>query len=234
VRNDDQKIKDMCESVLPSTSRKNAREKRRIAHGANRARERAALRAARNDGDYERELGDSDGRRRNAIREMVWDRRAADKVAPLVRWARVTVEEDPVLRNAAPEDVTAYFAALLPDNLIGRHAIQHIRWGLGLDRDREVWLARSRRRWAERDAAARQRDLYREAVVALVEAGRHGDVNHAVRKVRRAQIARAELDGKPVEEVQLVPFLAGAHAIEEFLAATQNDVRVRATILSRF
>lgn len=227
MRNHDEKIKDVCESVLPSTSRKNAREKRRIAHGAERARERAALRGAVGGGRYERVLGDSDSRRRIEISQMVWDRRAADKIAPLVRWARVTAARDPKLRDATPEDVLTHFAALLPDNLIGRHALDHIRWGLGLE---DVpWREQyARRRARQRADAAHERSRYRNVVVALVEAGRHGDINRAVRRIRHAQVASAERDGKPL--ARLAPYLAGLHAVDEFVAATEGDTRVRAAI----
>lgn len=228
MRNHDEKIKDMCESVLPSTSRKNAREQRRIAHGADRARERAALRGGIGGYRFERMLGDADGRRRNEIGQMVWDRRAADKIAPLVRWARVTVERDPKLRDATPEDVLAHFAALLPDNPIGRHALDHIRWGLRLE---EVpWREQyERRRARQRADAANERSRYRHVVVALVEAGRHGDINQAVRRVRHLQFASAERDGKP--PARLAQYLAGLHAVDEFVAATERDTRVRAAIL---
>lgn len=230
MRNHDQKVKDMCESVLPSTSRKNAREKRRIAHGTARAHQRAALRAAIEENELGPALGDADGRRCAAIHEMVRDRRAADKVAPLIRWARATLEREPKLRNAAPEEVIAYFASLLPDNLIGRHAVQHIEWGLGLRRG--DWRERAERRWAAQQAAAAgERTRYREAVITLVNAGRHGDINRVVRQLRRAQIAEAESDGKPVDDSALVPFLDGAHDIEAFILATQNRAKTRAAIL---
>lgn len=230
MRNHDQKIKDMCESVLPSTSRKNAREKRRIAHGADRARERAALRAAATGGDHERQLDDSDGRRRAAIHEMVSDRRNADKVAPLVRWARATVERDPGLRDGTPEDVIAHFSALLPDNLIGRHAVQHIQLDLGLES--EAWRVSWERRMArEREAAAKERTRYRDVVIALVRAGQHGDINRVAKRLRRAQIALCERDGKPVDEARLVPLLAGPHAVDGFVTATENNTQVRSAIL---
>src|SRR4051794_40629383 len=220
----------MCESVLPSTSRKNARETRRIAHGTARAHQRAALRAAIPKNDLEPQLGDADGRRRAAIQEMVWDRRAADKVAPLVRWARVTLEREPKLRDAAPEDVIAYFASLLPDNLIGRHALQHIEWGLGLERN--DWRERAERRWAaQKAAAADERTRYRQAVFSLINAGQHGELNRVVRRVRRAQAARAESDDNPVDDSRLIPYLDGAHDIDAFIAATQNHDQARTAIL---
>jgi hypothetical protein len=43
VRNHDEKIKDMVESVLPSTARKSARDRRRIVHKKARAHQCVAL-----------------------------------------------------------------------------------------------------------------------------------------------------------------------------------------------
>ena len=52
VRSHDEKIKDMAESVLPSTARRSAREFRRRAHRRQRARQRDLLIAIRR-GDYD-------------------------------------------------------------------------------------------------------------------------------------------------------------------------------------
>ncbi len=57
---------------------------------------------------------------------MVVDRRSADKIGPLTRWAVRTIEQDPALRDAALGDQVAYFAARLPTDVIGRHAVFHI------------------------------------------------------------------------------------------------------------
>lgn len=96
MRNHDEKIKDMVESVLPSTRRQTARTERRIVHKKQRTRQRDMLRnmAAESDRDFR------EGRRLAAISNMVWDRRAADNVGALVRWARAVVERDPVLAAA--------------------------------------------------------------------------------------------------------------------------------------
>jgi hypothetical protein len=81
VQNHDEKVTDIIRSVLPSTARCDTRATRRSIHRAARRKVNAALRA-----------GDSDAfvDVRGAIEEMVWDRRAVDKVARLMRWALTT------------------------------------------------------------------------------------------------------------------------------------------------
>lgn len=127
MRNHDEKIKDMVESVLPSTRRKAARNERRRAHKQQRSRQRDVLAniTAEPDPDFR------EARQAAAISNMVWDRRAADNVGALVRWAEATVEKDADLRDAGWAGQRAWFASVLPDNTIGRHALQHIEWAIG-------------------------------------------------------------------------------------------------------
>lgn len=231
MRNHDQKNKDMCESVLPSTSRQNARELRRIAHGTNRAAERVALRGIGRI-DYEGRLSDADVRRRGAVGEMVRDRRAADKISSLVRWARVTVQHDPKLRNAEREDVLGHFASLLPDNTIGRHAVQHIDYGLfGHSFGHSVsWEEILERRAA---AVKAERERFRVKVTALVRAGRHGDINREVRRLREPQLTaveRAKIEGRRCDRLPLLPYLEGVHHLDEWVVAVQDDGAVRAAV----
>ena len=232
MRNHDQKNKDMCKSVLPSTSRKNARQTRRAAHGAIRAAERAVLPGIRLEEDGST-MWDADRRRRSAVSEMVLDRRSADKIGSLVRWARVTVERDARLRDASQDEVLAYFAGLLPNNTIGRHAIQHIEYGLF------GYASRFSISYEERSAGLRaaemaQRDRFRARVVALMVAGFHRDLNDALRRLRAQQldaIGRAKQDGQRWDGLPpLVPLMKGSHALEEFVVATQDHRAVRAAV----
>jgi hypothetical protein len=90
VRNHNQKIKDMAESVLPSTGRKGARETRRNLHHTERARTRTALyNWVRSTERADLDISPA-STYRSDIRELVYDRRSADKVGPLVRCARWT------------------------------------------------------------------------------------------------------------------------------------------------
>ncbi len=155
MQNHDEKITDIIRSVLPSTARRHTRASRRLIHRAERRKVNAALRA-----------GDSDAYLdvRGAIEEMVWDRQAADKVAPLVRWALHHVRHDPRLGDAEFAERLDHFRQLLPDNTIGRHALSHIAWPL------ERLDARPRQ-LPERSLG----DVAR--VRALYEAGHHRELN---------------------------------------------------------
>jgi len=154
VQNHDEKITDVIRSVLPSTARRDARRTRQLIHRAARRKVKVALRA----GDVDAFVDI-----RGAIEEMVWDRRAADKLGPLVRWALYQVRHDPRLREAGFAERIDHFRKLLPDNTIGRHALNHIAWPLER-------LDSPPRRFA--DGSSRVGE-----VRALYEAGYHGELN---------------------------------------------------------
>jgi len=129
VKNHDEKIKDMVESVLPSTARKSARDRRRIVHKRARAHQRVAL------ADVTVSCDDvcvdfRDGRRKSELHWIVLDRRGADNVGALTRWAVAVVDSDPTLRRAPLHVQVGHFASLLPADVIGQHAVQHIEWAL--------------------------------------------------------------------------------------------------------
>lgn len=228
MRNHDEKARDMARSVLPSNARKTARRARAQIHGRDRARERQLLNELRRAPDF----GDLDdeaplGRdHRLDMLDMVRDRRDADKVAPLLRWAARTVERDPRLSAASPEDREAYFRSVLPPGLIGDHAVTHL-WSVIGTR----WCRPTRHGTAPAEIAA---DI--ELVQDVVAAGCHGDLNRRIRAgipvVRRTVRLPAErvidddhpapgllLPARWVTEYRRLPvrFLAGAHDIEAFV-----------------
>lgn len=100
VRNHHEKYKDVAESVLPSTRCRAARQDRRAIHQRHRAQTRAALADYRVPGDPVDVETDVRRTPDREIRDFVWDRRSADKVGPLIRWAIRRVEHDPPLRDA--------------------------------------------------------------------------------------------------------------------------------------
>ena len=113
MRNHTEKARDMARSVLPSTARKGARDTRADIRGRERVRERQMLHHLRgyvDPDDFEGVLGEELHRE---IGEMVWHRRSADKVAPLMRWAERTVARDPRLA-AAPRTVRSTSGACSP------------------------------------------------------------------------------------------------------------------------
>jgi hypothetical protein len=208
VRNHDEKIKDMSRSVLPSTGREAARAARRAIHGRQRARELAAVTAYRRDSDPECVTPDVRGTHGPDITQMVWHRRAADKVGPLIRWAEATIAADPVLRTASREDQVAYFARILPDTTIGRHAVQHIEQALERRRRREQRNA-SRRAGSGRDPRVAATERHARVIL---ESGLHAMLNAELRQLADYQEVRRRAVPWPHRP------LLGSHDVEAFAA----------------
>ena len=204
MRNHDQKIRDMSRSVLPSTSRGSARDNRRIIHKRQRTRELAALVAYRRDTDPGSVTPDVRGTYGPDITEMVWSRRAHDKVGPLIRWAAATIAADPVLRSAPLAEQVAYFARLMPDTTIGRHAVQHIKQALG-------WNQRYARDSASGSNApgAHAGEMERQ-LRQILEADLHAALNVGLRRLADSQEVRARATPMPRR------LLLGSHDIGAF------------------
>jgi hypothetical protein len=207
VKNHGEKTKDMIESVLPSTARKMAREQRRLIHKRARAYQRVALAAVRATYD-DTSIDFRDGRRRSELKWMVLDRQAADNVGALTRWAAAVVSADAYLRDAPLHVQVAHFTAILPANLIGRHAVQHIEWALTCLSQRSEWDAR---RASPRNLSMERRQSLAEALRQVIARGGHRDFNDAL---RRAYGERSTHESPPTR----IRFLLGAHDIDAFSA----------------
>lgn len=227
MHNHHEKARDMARSVLPSTRRRGARMHRSHAHARERHRVRAALHEVATYDDPDDYEGDLTWEARRAISEMVGERRAADKVAPLMRWAERTVERDPVLRDASFEQRVAHFRRLLPKGLIGRHALTHLAWVLDPD---PYWP------WRPHQNRAQSGPTVRQKLEAIVKTGRHGELNRRLRHEssgfysRRVRVpAQRIVDEEHPEPGMLIPaytevvnepittrFLLGAHDIDAF------------------
>ena len=214
MRNHDEKNKNMQRSVLPSSRRRAARRERRTIHQQARARQRDALAQYRKDHDAA-EPDFREGRRKSATKWMVLDRRSADKIGPLTRWAVRAIERDPALRDAALTDQIAYFAARLPTDVIGRHAVFHIefalRWRFHPDSERRYWGP----------PPAPTRHERRAQVVAdarlILETGRHRELNVALRRAYAVGAPVAVRRWRDSEPAPLpVRLLAGMHDIDAF------------------
>lgn len=112
---------DMARSILPSKARKNARTNKRLLHKKNRAEIRERLHHSDWDDDpmfdhcwTPRYMQDWE--------TIVYDRRAADKLNHFERWA------EKVTADVRPEDKLSSIASVLPDGIIGEHALSHLRF----------------------------------------------------------------------------------------------------------
>ncbi len=128
--------------------------------------------------------GDLEFEDRPAVRDMVWERRAADKVAPFERWAGRTIATHADLDAADYDDRYAHFARIVPDNTIGRHALQHVAWVIGTP---PAWQFR---RFANRSATGDPPDELRLSVEAILAAGAHGDLNRRIKDKIPAVVTR--------------------------------------------
>ena len=183
MRNHDQKTRDMARSILPSTARHISRKRKKGAARRARARNTARL------GRLIAQLHDLDGFEEPLHRYdlddegwdgMVEDRRAADKVAPVIRWTQVRIERDARLAEGDYWVRRNHFAALLGDTTIGRHALQHLdhlfgeenAWAYGSYPGRPTWQEIRERRRAEDRAEQVIREQMLEEVLASADAGR--------------------------------------------------------------
>ena len=114
------------------------------------------------------------------------------------------MEADPRLRDAPLHVQVAHFAGILEAGVIGRHAIAHIEWALKYSAGRPCRSER-RAQWVAR-ADERKREML-DALHRVLAAGRHGDLNRALRRV---YIGRSATDPAPVE----ARYLWGWHDIE--------------------
>lgn len=162
------KARDIARGVLPSTRRKGARDNKRNYHAKHRHAQRQANHAIERSiatvsdhgtivadpdlyDDFE-DLDTFDGY--NAATkvpsigwdgwdEILYNRRNGDKLGPLISWARATEKDK--MAGWSVEDKHAYFKAVLPDTLQGRHALGHVESALDLHTDEFRYGYRYRR-----------------------------------------------------------------------------------------
>lgn len=114
----DDKIKDIIEGILPATRNKakSTAKNRKHLHREHRRKANQCIIA----GDYDN-VNAQDTFFRKRIHEMKWERRDADNLAALFRWARaITKHLDD------PADRYMFIKKVLPDTMQGRHALGHI------------------------------------------------------------------------------------------------------------
>lgn len=180
MRNHEHKTRDMARSVLPSTARLGARQARASVRSRERADERRVLHALLRAADPDDFDGDLCWEDRRELSDMVWGRRSADKIAPIVRWAKVRIARDQRLAGADYWARRNYFAGLLGDTLAGRHALSHLDhhfgdenpWLYGRDPGRPTLEEVAQRRRAAASAAHELRERMLDEVLAGADARR--------------------------------------------------------------
>ena len=207
------KHRTMARSVLPANARarKAARKAKRRVHGAVRAAERGLLAVAPHDDAFDERIPralDAQHGAHDGVRSVVGRRRAADKVGPLIRWAVANADE----LGPEPTERIAKLRTLLPDGLIGAHALAHLAWEPAFDpTPHDRWW----RSWREDDAAreararraASRRDRLRHELVQRADG--FGALNALLKAQWPSQ------DGRPLRGRRLI---AGLHDVDAFVA----------------
>lgn len=129
------KVRDMVRSVLPSTRRKNAKQRKDALHREYRrtARHEIQARAPDEFDDWSNETREYRVEQSSIVR----DRRDADKVKPLMRWA-------PKATKGQHDKRMATLKAILPDNVIGQHARGHVQYVKEFENPNDPWQMKLR------------------------------------------------------------------------------------------
>jgi hypothetical protein len=113
---DENKLRDMIRSILPSKNREAARKAKRSANRRVRRAVRGDLRRV----DFE--TTPADLRRDADHAETVLWRRAGDKLSHFMRWCRA------ITRGMTTEEALGYVRGILPHTIVGDHAYDHWEW----------------------------------------------------------------------------------------------------------
>lgn len=116
------KARDLRRGILPSTARKGARDNKRNVRHCVRNAERELIHEIEING-WDDSSSDPNVDYMHRTREAVRDRRDADKIAPIMRWAEDLVKKHP---NAAPDELFAKARAVVGHSYMGDHAMTHI------------------------------------------------------------------------------------------------------------
>lgn len=125
MKNHDEKLRDVARSVLPSSSRKGARDNLRNIKQQNRRAINRQLARVDSIDTYESDprIEDLTFYPNAEIGYAVNDRRGADKLS-VMRWAAERTKKEGI---TDPHERYAFTKRVLPDGLSGRHALTHVR-----------------------------------------------------------------------------------------------------------
>lgn len=227
------KKRDMARSILPST-KKNGQDDRRRVHKRARTHERGLMGCAWDDDDAD--FDTVEHTRARETRNLVEERRFKDKAGPFARWA------ERVTKDLPQENRLSYLRSLVPDTLIGEHAVSHVEWKDHFE-DPTVQAVRESR-YANNSKhyrkAAEREEMVALVRAVLVECDGHARLNRAV-KSRHLPTRIVYEDGRR-ETVgpTSARTLKGVHDVEAFVdalyaAASRSDmVFSRAALDTRY
>lgn len=208
----DDKVRDMCRSILPSTQRKSDRHNAERVRRRNRRTTRQTLhdwRMAADVDDFEGHVfgyedspavGGGWSECQGSIKTVMWDRREHDKLGPMLRWAvAITADIDD------PADRQEHMRAILPDNLIGRHAMGHIKFLDEFDTDVRIDYSRY-----HRNAGPMSADDV-EAKLREMVATNHKRLNHELKKTVIRYVPAVDLFGHKYRKAEFANRVAGLH-----------------------
>ncbi|HYO64484.1 MAG TPA: hypothetical protein VEU33_00270 [Archangium sp.] len=226
----EEKARDMTRSLLPSRHRASARYERASIHRSARRQSHVELAQLAREPESFEDLAGLDDDVTGEIRRMVRGRRAGDKLAPFIRWARAITRELP------QHSRMGHLQGLVPPGVIGDHALFH----LSNERDfvhpaEAAHREALRRRWArDRTPPWLERGEQAELLRALVLApGGHRAFNRWLR-LHHVTRYRSELRRRPcscepgctILETVSIPvepvhprMLRGVHDVLPFLEA---------------
>lgn len=171
-----EKRRDIARSVLPSTRRRSARYYKNHAHRAVRARVRDML-ATENWDDGDLSLDAQRYGSYRGVKEAVYERRMADKLGPIMRWAEAVADD----LGDTPGERSKALRAMLPTGTAGWHAWTHIESLDAYDADprRSYWQEGRERRAREWKALVSE---IRSIVKAVLANGGRDALNIEVRR----------------------------------------------------
>jgi|GEM_PF-2063823 len=121
MRYGEDKSLEMARSLLPSTRRQAVRKSRTRLHRSVRRTARTRVAQLIRAPELAEDCAELDEDTSSEMRGLVWERQAADKVNPFIRWAtQRTLDQPRDLRMGL-------LRKMLPHGLIGQHALSHLK-----------------------------------------------------------------------------------------------------------
>lgn len=203
-----EKARDMGRSILPSKAKKWAKKKRQRISKRTR---RAVNQDLWTEGGWE----DVEEVRKVKTMYMVGDRREADKVNPLLRWAPKVVADISEI-----DARRATIKKILPKGVIGEHAFGHLKYRPEFSGKEPFTKADSKAAWAAR--RLREHEWRVNTILkVLAYSGGHKALNKALKHTRTMWSTTTSV-GQVSVGPSCAPKILGVHDIEKFLGVLKG------------